>query len=118
MSLTKSPDLMLRRRPRDRNFLLLAAVAAAAGFLGIACSIALPLLAAAHHRHISPQTYFFAIYGIVALCGAASCIHTYLISGDPPQKPPHGGVPVRELRVIEGGRTRSESADDAKRHAA
>jgi hypothetical protein len=109
---------MLRRRPRDRSFLLLAAVAAAAGFLGIACSIALPLLAAAHHRHVAPETYFFGIYGIVALCGAASCIHTYLISGDPPQKPPHGGVPVRELRVIEGGRARAESADDAKRRAA
>jgi hypothetical protein len=77
--------------------------------------------AAARHRadrHISPETYFFGIYGIVALCGAASCIHTYLISGDPPEKPPQGGVPVRELRVIEGGRARSESGDDVKRHAA
>lgn len=96
----------------------MAAVASAAGVLGIACSIALPLLAAAHHRHISPETYFFGIYGIVALCGAAGCIHTYLISGDPPEKPPKGGVPVRELRVLEGGKARSEKSDDSTRRAA
>ena len=109
---------MLRRRPRDRTLLLLAAVEAAAGFLGIAYSIALPLLAAAHHRDVAPETYFFGICGIVALCGAASCIHTYLVRVDPPQEPPHGGVPVRELHVIEGGRARAESTDDTNRHAA
>jgi hypothetical protein len=75
-------------------------------------------LAAAQHRHVSPETYFFGSYGIVALCGAASCIRTYLISGDPPEKPPHGGVPVRELRVIEGGKARVESIDGAQRDAA
>ena len=41
-----------------------------------------------------------------------------MISGDPPEKPPKGGVPVRELRVIEGGKARPESTDDAKRYAA
>jgi hypothetical protein len=109
---------MTRRRRRDRGFLLIAALAAAAGVLGIACSVALPVLAGLQHRHVSPETYFFGVYGLVALCGAAGCIHTYFISGDPPEKPPKGGVPVRELRVIEGGKARPESADDAKRHAA
>jgi hypothetical protein len=40
-----------------------------------------------------------------------------LISGDPPEKPPKGGVPVRDLRVLEGGKARAES-DDANRRAA
>jgi hypothetical protein len=40
-----------------------------------------------------------------------------LISGDPPEKPPKGEVPVRDLRVLEGGKARAES-DDANRRAA
>jgi hypothetical protein len=40
------------------------------------------------------------------------------VQSDPPEKPPRGDVPVRELRVLEGGKARSERADDAQRHAA
>jgi hypothetical protein len=110
-------ERMKRRRPRDRSFLHIAAVAASGGLLAVGCAIFLPLYGWLHHRPITPEFFFFGVWGFGALCGAAGCIHTYLISVDPPEKPPKGGVPVRELRVIEGGKARSES-DDANRRAA
>ena len=109
---------MKRRRPRDRSFLHIAALAAAGGLLALGCAIGFPVYAVLHHRPVTPEFFFFGVWGFIALCGAAGCIHTYLISGDPPEKPPKGGVPVRELRVIEGGKPRSERKDDTTRRAA
>jgi hypothetical protein len=109
---------MKRRRPRDRSFLHIAACAATGGLLSLGCSIGVPVYNALHHRPVTPEFFFFGVWGFIALCGAAGCIHTYLISGDPPEKPPKGGVPVRELRVLEGGKSRSASSDDANRRAA
>lgn len=108
---------MKQRRPRDRSFLQIAAFAAAGGLLALGCSIGFPVYYALHHQPVTPEFFFFGVWGFIALCGAAGCIHTYLISGDPPQKPPKGGMPVRELRVIEGGKAR-EMGDDAERRAA
>ncbi len=109
---------MKSRRPRDRSFLQIAACAGAGGCLSLGCSIAIPIYNALHHRPVTPEFFFFGVWGLIALCGAAGCIHTYLISGDPPEKPPKGGVPVRELRVIEGGRARSEDGRETDRRAA
>ncbi len=109
---------MKSRRPRDRSFLHIAAFAAAGGLLALGCSIGIPLNAALHHRPVTPEFFFFGVWGFIALCGAAGCIHTYLISGDPPEKPPKGGVPVREFVLIEGGKAGSDSSDDAGRKAA
>lgn len=85
--------------------------------LALGCAVFLPLNGLLHHRPITPEFFFFGVWGFVALCGAAGCIHTYLISGDPPAKPPKGGVPVRDLRLLEGGKARAQS-DDANRRAA
>jgi hypothetical protein len=108
---------MKRRRPRDRSFLHIAVVAAAGGLLALGCAVFLPLDGWLHHRPVTPEFFFFGVWGFVALCGAVGCIHTYLISGEPPEKPPKGGVPLRELRVLEGGKARPDS-DDANRRAA
>ncbi|MGD0473290.1 MAG: hypothetical protein ABSB70_08725 [Candidatus Velthaea sp.] len=108
---------MKQRRPRDQSFLHIAALAAAGGLLAVGCAIFLPLDGWLHHRPVTPEFFFFGLWGFVALCGAAGCIHTYFISGDPSGKPPKGGVPLRELHVLEGGKPATES-DAANRRAA
>ncbi len=109
---------MKHRRPRERSFLHIAAFAGAGGILSLGCSIAIPLYNAMHHRPVTPEFFFFGIWGLLALGGAAACIHTYFISGDPPDTPPKGGVPVREFSVLEGGRKHAEQRDDSQRRAA
>ncbi len=109
---------MKPRRARDRSFLHIAAFAGAGGLLSLGCSIAIPVYNALHARPVTPEFFFFGVWGFIALCGAAGCIHTYLISGDPPEKPPRGGMPVRELRVLEGGQGRSDDVNPADRRAA
>jgi hypothetical protein len=108
---------MKTRRPRDRSFLYIAALAAAGGVLALGGAVAIPVYHALHHRPVTPEFFFFGVWGFIALCGAAGCIHTYFISGDPPQKPPKGGVPVRALRVLEGGKARSDAPDANERAA-
>jgi len=108
---------MKQRRPRDQSFLHIAALAAAGGLLAVGCAIFLPLDGWLHHRPVTPEFFFFGLWGFVALCGAAGCIHTYFISGDPSGKPPKRGVPLRELHVLEGGKPATES-DAANRRAA
>lgn len=106
------------RKERERSFLHIAAFAGAGGLLSIGFSIGIPVFNALHHRPITPEFFFFGVWGLLALCGAAGCIHTYLISGDPPDKPPKGGVPVRDFTVLEGGKPRAQSADQTGRRAA
>jgi hypothetical protein len=111
---------MKRPRPRDRSFLHIAALAATGGFLALGFAVGIPVLNALHHRPFTPEFFFFGVWGALALCGAAGCIHTYWISGDPPEKPPKGGVPVRAFTVLEGGNTRAEQradGEDAQRAA-
>jgi len=109
---------MKRPRLRDRSFLHIAAFAGAGGLLSIGFSIGIPVFNALHHRPITPEFFFFGVWGLLALCGAAGCIHTYFISGDPPAKPPKGGLPLREFTVLEGGKPRVESGEDGQRRAA
>ncbi len=113
-----SGSTMKSRRPRDRSFLHIAACAGAGGLLALGCAIGIPVVSFLHHRPVTPEFFFFGVWGFVALCGAAGCIHTYLISGDPPDKPPKGGVPVREFTVLEGGKARTAESDESTRRAA
>jgi hypothetical protein len=58
---------MKRRRPRDQSFLHIAAVAGAGagGLLALGCAIFLPLNGLLHHRPITPEFFFFGVWGFV-----------------------------------------------------
>jgi hypothetical protein len=56
---------MKRRRPRDQSFLHIAAVAGARGLLALGCAIFLPLNGLLHHRPITPEFFFFGVWGFV-----------------------------------------------------
>ncbi|GAC1542621.1 MAG: hypothetical protein NVS2B17_21390 [Candidatus Velthaea sp.] len=88
------------------------------GLLAIGFSAGMPLWQWAHGHPATPAFFFFGMWGVAALCGAAASVHTYLISGDPPDKPPKGGVPIREFSIIEGGRGMNEGSDERSQRAA
>ena len=108
---------MKKPKPRDKSFLTIAAFAGFGGLLAIGVSIGLPVHQAMTGGHPTPAFFFFGIWGFAALLGCAGCIHTYVISGDPPDKPPKGGVPVRAFTVIEGSRKQTEVAESKRRAA-
>ena len=108
---------MKKPKRRDTSFLTIAAFAGFGGLLAIGVSIGLPVHQAMTGGHPTPAFFFFGIWGFAALLGCAGCIHTYFMSGDPPEKPPTGGVPVRAFTVIEGTRKKTE-AEESKRRAA
>jgi hypothetical protein len=62
--------------------------------------------------HPTSTYFFFSLWGIAALAGAAANIATYFQSGDPPEKPPRGGSPRRSLsiRAAESARITGASA--------
>ena len=43
---------------------------------------------------------FFCLWGLAALVGAAANIAVHLAGGDPPKKPPRGGLRVTPLRRL------------------
>jgi hypothetical protein len=102
---------------RDKSFLQMAAFAGTGGLLAVGFSIGLPVWAWLHHQQATPAFFFFGIWGFLALAGAAANIHTYFQSGPPPDKPPRGGVPVREFSLIEGGRPPAVEAGEEQRAA-
>lgn len=106
------------KRARDRSFLHIAGFAGVGGLLAVGFSVGIPVWALLHGRQVTPAFFFFGIWGFVALMGCAASIHTYFQSGDPPDKPPKGGVPLRGFAVIDGGKPPTESRqDDAQRAA-
>ncbi len=105
---------MKQRRARESSFLHIAAFAGAGGLLALGFAIGIPVSESLHHRPVTPEFFFFGVWGLLALMGAAGCIHTYLISGDPPSRPPKGGLPVREFSVIEGGAQRTTTTSDQR----
>jgi hypothetical protein len=90
------------KRKRDGAFLVVAAVAGLGGLGAIGAGIGLPLYSWMHGGHAQSTFFFFSLWGIAALCGAAANVYTYLQSGDPPDKPPRGGQPAVKLRLIDG----------------
>ncbi len=88
------------RRQRDRTFLQLAIFAGAGGLGAIATSV-IATVATWRNGHPNTTFFFFSLWGIVALAGAAANVMVYFQSGDPPEKPPRGGQKVTPLRLLE-----------------
>lgn len=106
------------KRKRDQSFLHIAAFAGTGGLLAVGFSIGMPVSAWMHGKEATPAFFFFGIWGFLALMGSAASIHTYFQSGDPPDKPPKGGIKVREFGVIEGGKAAAEPVRSDDRKAA
>ncbi len=87
-------------RRRDKTFLHLAAFAALGGFGAIGTSVVVTVMS---WRGGHPHTtfFFFSLWGLAALAGAAANIVVYFQSGDPPPRPPRGGQKVAPLRLLE-----------------
>ena len=84
---------------RDPTFLQLAAVAAIGGAGAIGTAIFCAGVAW-RSGHFASSFYFFGLWGLAALVGAAANVVVYLKSGDPPEKPPRGGQKVVALRSL------------------
>ena len=109
---------MKQYRPRDRFFLRLAWLAGAGGFLTLGFSILIPVESRLHHQPYTPAFFFFAVWGLAALCGCAACISTYYTSGSPPgERPPPGGLRARNFALIEGGAKTEGASEQTKRAA-
>ncbi len=105
-------------RPRDRTFLRMAWLAGFGGVLIVGCSIGIPVERMIHHQPWSPEFFFLSVWGMVACCGCAACIHTYYTSGSPPRdRPPKGGLPDRAFTLIEGGAKTEPASERTKRAA-
>lgn len=71
-----------------------------------------------HRGEVTLAFFFFGVWGCVALIGTAASVHTYFESGDPPDRPPKGGLPVRGFAVLEGGKAPLEARLDHAQRAA
>jgi hypothetical protein len=101
------------RRPRDRTFLQLAAFAALGGLGAIGTSI-FTVVITWRAGHPNTTFFFFSLWGIAALAGAAANIAVYFQSGDPPDKPPRGGQKVVQLRLLDAGTPKAQPEQDRK----
>jgi hypothetical protein len=94
-------------RPRDRTFLRLAAFAGVGGLGAIVTSI-VATVTTWRGGHPNSTFFFFSLWGIAALAGAAANIAVYFQSGDPPPRPPRGGREVTHLRLLDARTTSAE----------
>jgi hypothetical protein len=100
-------------RARDTTFLKLAIFAAVGGFGAIAASIVTTVISW-RNGHPGSTFFFFSLWGIAALAGAAANIATYFQSGDPPEKPPRGGQKVIALRLLDARPAPVQSENERK----
>jgi len=101
-------------RRRDPTFLQLAVFAGVGGLGAIAASVVATVVTW-HAGHPNSTFFFFSLWGLAALAGAAANVVVYFQSGDPPPKPPRGGQKVTPLRVLE---TRPAPVTEQERKAA
>jgi len=87
-------------RNRDKTFLRLAAFAGTGGLVAIATSIGSAVITW-RNGHPGSTFFFFSLWGLAALAGAAANVVVYFQSGDPPGKPPRGGRKVVALRSLD-----------------
>lgn len=106
----------MARRSRDRTFLHLAAFAGVGGLGAIGTSIAATVVTW-HNGHPNTTFFFFSLWGIAALAGAAANVMVYFQSGDPPEKPPRGGQKVTPIRILDARPTQTSVADRERRAA-
>ena len=78
----------------------LAAFAGLGGLGAIGTSI-VATVATWHDGHPNTTFFFFSLWGIAALAGAAANVMVYFQSGDPPEKPPRGGQKVTPIRILD-----------------
>ena len=99
---------------RDPQFLWLAGFAGFGGVGAIAASIGMPLYTYYHGGGWNPGFFFFSLWGLAALCGAAANVYVYFQSG-PPSGPPRGGRRVADVLRLDARRpvSRSESEREA-----
>lgn len=103
-----------KHRARDATFLRLAVFAALGGLGAIGTSVVATVVSW-RNGHPGSTFFFFSLWGLAALAGAAANVVVYFQSGDPPEKPPRGGQKVVALRLLE---TRPAPAVDNERKAA
>ena len=103
------------RRERDRTFLHLAAFAGVGGVGAIATSVVATVLTW-RGGHPNTTFFFFSLWGLAALAGAAANVMVYFQSGDPPQKPPRGGQKVTPLHLLES-RPAPQAAEPGRKAA-
>ena len=101
-------------RKRDPTFLRLAAFAAAGGIGAIVTSV-VAVASTWRNGHPNSTFFFFSLWGLAALAGAAANVMVYFQSGNPPPRPPRGGQNVTQLRSVEA---RAARLPDQERKAA
>ncbi len=100
-------------RRRDPTFLRLACLAGAGGLAAIGTSI-IATVRTMHGSHPTTTYFFFSLWGIAALAGAAANVATYYQSGDPPKKPPRGGKRVDAPISLDSRRAVESDAGERK----
>ena len=100
-------------RRRDPTFLRLACLAGVGGFAAIGTSI-FATVRTMHGSHPTSTYFFFSLWGIAALAGAAANVATYYQSGDPPKKPPRGGKRVDAPISLDSRRPAETDVRDRK----
>ncbi len=101
------------RRPRDPTFLRLACLAGFGGLAAIGTSI-VATMRTMHGSHPTSTYFFFSLWGLAALAGAAANIATYFQSGDPPKKPPRGGKRVEAPIALDSRRPAAVESGERK----
>jgi hypothetical protein len=91
----------------------LAAFAAIGGLGAIGTSIFTVVLTW-HAGHPNSTFFFFSLWGLAALAGAAANVVVYFQSGDPPDKPPRGGQKVVQLRSLDAAAPVTATDQDRK----
>lgn len=104
------------KRRRDPTFLRLACVAGAGGVAAIATSV-WATVRTASHGHPTSTFFFFSLWGLAALAGAAANIATYFQTGDPPEKPPRGGLPHEQPISLDARRPAANDGGTERRAA-
>ncbi len=102
-----------RPRRRDATFLQLAAFAGVGGLLAIGVALYATIVSW-RGGHPNSTFFFFGLWGIAALAGAAANVVVFFQSGDPAPPPPRGGRRIAEVYVLEARRPVPAAEEERK----